>query len=329
MRISRFAVALAMAGSALVSTISGSVLAQPPQRPLLPLKAWTLPDYHAVDVSDAFTLPADIVFDSVAAVTTTGKGNLLVLQRGPNPFLEFSPDGSFIRTFGSGDDFSRSHGLRLDSDGNMWVTDVGAHWVRKLDSEGRILMTLGTPGQKGLWDEAAGQHLFDQPNETALDSKGNVYVAQGHGVGEPRVLKFDPRGNFIRQWGMRGDGAGEFFAAHSIEIDSDDILYVADRENMRIEMFDTEGNFLNQWVYDAMVCGIYLHEDGFMYMTSGFDGEFAKIDMATGALLGSQGSPGKNNGQFGEAHYLVLDGDENVYIADVVNRRVQKYAKEH
>ena len=302
--------------------------AQPPQRPLLPLTTWSLPDYHAVDVSEAFKLPDSIVFDSVAAVTTNSKGNVLVLQLGPVPFLEFTVDGTLVRAFGNGDDFSRSHGLRLDAQDNMWVTDVGAHFVRKLDSNANILLTLGTPGQAGDWDEATGQHLFNQPNETAIDSQGNLYVAQGHGVAEPSVLKFNANGEFLAQWGARGTGPGEFFAAHSIEIDSNDVLYIADRENMRIEMFDTQGNFLQQWSYDAMVCGIYLHDDGFMYMTSGFDGEFAKIDMSTGALLGSLGSPGKGNGQFGEAHYLVLDSDQNVYVADVVNRRVQKYARD-
>lgn len=149
-------------------------------------------------------------------------------------------------------------------------------------------------------------------------------MVTGHGVAEPRVLKFSPDGKFIKQWGGRGEGPGQFFAAHSIEIDANDVLYIADRENMRIELFDTEGNYQSEWKYNAMVCGIYLHNDGFMYMTSGFDGEFAKLDM-TGKLLGALGSPGTENGQFGEAHYLVLDAANNVFVADVVNRRVQVY----
>src|SRR5690606_10090211 len=142
-----------------------------------------------------------------------------------------------------------------------------------------------------------------------------------------KILKFSADGEFITQWGGRGEGPGEFFAAHSIEIDDNDNIYVADRENFRIEIFDTEGNFQNEWKFNAMVCGIYLHDDGFMYMTTGFDGEFAKVDMM-GNLIGSMGSPGKANGQFGEAHYMVLDADENVFISDVVNRRVQKYRKD-
>jgi len=308
-------------------TFSSLTSAQAPQRPLIPLDTWSLPDYHAVDVSEAFKLPAGLEFASVASVAMTPQGNLLVLHRGPQPFLEFDSSGNLLRAFGDGSGFSRLHGLRIDAAGNLWITDVGAHFVRKLDKDGKELLTLGTPGTAGDWNEAAGTRLFNQPNETAIDSQGNLYVVQGHGVSEPKVLKFDANGSFIKQWGSRGEGPGQFFAAHSIEIDANDTLYIADRENMRIELFDTEGTYLREWNYNAMVCGIYLHDDGFMYMTSGFDGEFAKLDME-GKLLGSLGSPGEGNGQFGEAHYLTLDANGNVYVADVITRRVQKYQKD-
>ena len=311
----------------LLLSVSASVMAQPPQRPLIALDTWSLPGYRAVDSAEAFKLPAGVEFGQIAAVTTTKGGNLLVLNRGPQPFLEFAADGTLVRSFGDAQLFNRAHGLRLDDAGNMWVTDVGLHVVYKMDMNGKVLLTLGTSGQTGDWDEAAGKHLFNQPNETALDSKGNLYVVQGHGVGDPRVFKFDTNGKFIKQWGSRGTAEGQFFAAHAIEIDATDTLYVADRENMRIERFDTEGKYLGEWKYNAMVCGLYLHDDGHFYITSGFDGEWAKLD-TDGKLMGSLGSPGMANGQFGEAHYLALDGDDNVYIADVVNKRVQKYAKE-
>ena len=301
-------------------------LAQAPQRPLLPLNTYALPDYHAVEVSEAFTMPAGMAFDSVAAVDMNAAGHLIVLHRGAQPFLEFDADGNLLRAFGPEGMFSRSHGLRIAPDGSMWVTDVGAHFVRKFSADGETLLTLGTPGEAGEWNEATNSHLFNQPNETALDSKGNLYVVSGHGVAEPKVLKFSPTGEFIKQWGGKGAGPGQFFAAHAIQIDASDKLYIADRENFRIEIFDTEGNYLSEWTFNAMVCGLYLH-NGFMYMTSGFDGEWAKIDMM-GNLLGSLGSPGMSNGQFGEAHYLVLDKADNVYISDVVNRRVQKYQKD-
>lgn len=307
-------------------TLGNPASAQPPNRDLIPLDAWSLHGYSPLSVDEAFEFPEGMSFDSVASLAFNSQGHLIVLHRGEQPFLEFDADGRLLRTFGDASLFNRSHGLRIDADDNLWVTDVANHVVMKISSEGELLMTLGTAGEAGAWDEHAGTRLFDQPNEVNFDSAGNLYVVQGHGPAEPRVLKFRPDGTFIKQWGSRGDGEGQFAVAHAIEIDDQDRLYVADRENFRIQMFDTEGNYLDEWQFNAMVCGLYLHDDGHMYMTTGFDGEFAKLD-AEGRVIGAIGSPGRGLGQFGEAHYIVLDSDDHAYISDVVNRRVQVYHK--
>lgn len=300
--------------------------AQRPIRQLFPLQAYTLTEYVPVEYSEAFQMPDEFEGESYAAVAVNSSGNLVIFSRGSTPFLEFDTDGNFIRSFGEEGMIRRAHGFHVNADDSMWVTDVADHLVMKLDANANVLVTLGTKGQNGEWDESAGTHLFDQPNDIALDSAGNLYVAQGHGSGEPRVLKFSPDGEFITQWGERGYGEGQFWVAHSIDIDSNDVIYVADRENMRINRFDTEGNFLGEWSFEAMVCAIYLHDDGFMYITTGFDGQFAKVDM-TGRVMGAIGRPGRENGQFGEAHHLALDRDDNAYIADVILRRIQKFEK--
>ncbi|MEX2130756.1 MAG: peptidyl-alpha-hydroxyglycine alpha-amidating lyase family protein [Pseudohongiellaceae bacterium] len=310
----------------LLMLVSQFAVAQRPIRPLLPLRAYTLQDYTAVDFREALALPAAMEPASYAGAAMTLQGNLVILSRAAPPFLEFDPDGAFVRAFGRDDLLRRAHGMSIDREGNMWVTDVADHLVMKLDADANVLMTLGTKGEAGEWDTAAGNLLFNEPNDVALDSAGNIYVAQGHGGNTPRVLKFSPQGDFIMQWGSRGYGPGQFVAAHAIEIDADDVLYVADRENMRIQRFDTNGNLLREWKFDAMVCAIFLHADGFMYLTTGFDGEFAKVDM-DGNVLGAIGSPGTGNGQFGEAHALTMDAAGNAYIPDVINRRVQKFAK--
>ncbi len=305
--------------------IAPHAMAQRPVRQLLPLNAYNLQGYVPVPFEDAFSLPAEIETASYAGVAMNARGNLVILSRGNPTFLEFQTDGTFVRSFGDDDLLARSHGMHIDQDDNIWVTDVRDHVVMKLDSDGNVLMTLGSKGQAGEWDEAAGTHLFSEPNDVALDSSGNVYVAQGHGGDLPRVIKFNPDGEYITQWGSRGYGPGQFVAAHSIDVDQNDVIYVADRENMRIQRYDTEGNRLRTWDFDAMVCAIYWHEDGYLYITTGFDGEMAKVDNV-GKVIGSIGSPGSGNGQFGEAHHLTVDAEENVYVSDVILRRVQKFA---
>ena len=303
------------------------VSAQRPNRQLFPLQAYTLTEYVPIEYSEAIAMPDDFQGESYAGVAINPQGNLVVFSRGETPFLEFDSNGRFVRSFGEPGMVRRAHGLHIERDGTMWVTDVADHMVMKLDPNGNVLMSLGTKGQNGEWDEAAGNHLFDQPNDIALDSAGNFYVVQGHGAGEPRVLKFNSAGEFITQWGSRGYGPGEFWVAHAIEIDGADIVHVADRENMRIHRFDTEGNLQAVWDFDAMVCAMYLHDDDHMYITTGFDGQVAKL-ADDGKVIGAIGRPGPDNGQFGEAHALTLDREDNVYVSDVILRRIQKFEKQ-
>jgi len=303
------------------------VSAQRPNRQLFPLQAYTLTEYAPVEYSEAIAMPDEFQGESYAGVAINTRGNLVVFSRGETPFLEFDSNGRFVRSFGEPGMVRRAHGLHIEADGTMWVTDVADHTVMKLDQDGNVLMSLGTKGQNGEWDEAAGNHLFDQPNDIAIDSAGNIFVVQGHGSGEPRVLKFSADGEFITQWGSRGYGPGEFWVAHAIEIDADDVVHVADRENMRIHRFDIAGTLLGVWDFDAMVCAMYLHDDDHMYITTGFDGQVAKL-AADGKVIGAIGRPGSANGQFGEAHALTLDKEDNVYVSDVILRRIQKFEKQ-
>jgi DNA-binding beta-propeller fold protein YncE len=259
---------------------------------------------------------------SVASVDFTPEGNVMILHRGDQAFLEFDTEGNFVRSFGEGM-FVRVHAFRYGPDGNIWAADGNGQTLTLMTPDGEVLRTWGTSGERGLWDPVAGTALFDEPNEMAWASNGDMFLVQGHTRGEPRVLKFDSAGNFIKMWGSRGTGPGQFSVPHSIVIDENDRLYVADRENQRIQIFDTEGTYVDEWTFDAMACALYLADDGYMYMTTGFDAQIVKLDME-GNVLGVTGSSGDGPNQYGEAHYLAVGPDQTIYVADVVNRRVEK-----
>jgi len=295
------------------------------QRPSIPPRAIDGPPLAVTPVAldAAFAMPDGIGFESVADVDIAADGHIVVLHRGPQAIMEFDRDGRFLRAFGEGL-FRRSHSLTIDADGNYWTTDFATHVVLKLSPAGEVLLTLGTVGQAGNWDEAAGTRLFNEPNDVAFDSAGNIYISQGHGRGDPRIMKFDPAANFVMAWGVRGSLPGDFAVPHSLAIDANDLIYVADRENRRIQVFDTDGRFVKGWLYYGMACSLKLH-GGYLYMTTGFDGQIVKLDPADGAVLGVTGQPGDGLGEFGEAHFLAVSDDDEIFVADVVNRRVQKY----
>ena len=144
--------------------------------------------------------------------------------------MEFDRDGKFIRGFGDGF-FDRPHGLRIDAQDNIWTTDVASHVVYKMNPQGRIQLMLGNKGAAGEFHPYGHLRLLNEPNDVAVAPNGEIYVVQGHGRAEPRVLKFDRDGNFIKAWGKKGKGPGEFDIAHSIAIDAKGLVYVADRNN--------------------------------------------------------------------------------------------------
>jgi DNA-binding beta-propeller fold protein YncE len=307
-----------------VAVIAVTVIPVLAQRPDIPPQAIAAPAlaYDALAPSAAVDLPTGTEFGQVASAALDSHGHLIVLNRGERAFFEFDAAGKFVRAFGEGL-FVRAHGLYIDRDDFMWVTDVSAHVVMKLDSDGNVLMTLGTPGEAGEWNEATGSHAFDQPTDVAVGPDGSVFVTQGHGQGDPRVLKFDQDGRFLKSWGGRGTQPWQFAVAHSIVIDGDGLVYIADRENRRIQVFDLDGEFVKGWLYRGMACSLDLAPDGYLYMTTGFDAQIVKLDL-NGVVLGVTGRPGEGTGEYGEAHDLVVNSASEIFVADVVNRRLQK-----
>ena len=282
------------------------------------------PSLDYVPVADSFTLPLGMNLGATSGVAINSKGNIFVLSRGPDPLIEFDGSSKFIRSVVDRFFFDRPHGLRIDANDNIWATDVAGHVVYKFSPEGRILLVLGVRGSPGVMHQYGHLPLFNEPNDVAFAPNGDVYVAQGHGRAEPRISKFDRHGNFIKAWGKKGKGPGEFTIAHSVAVDAKGLLYVADRNNQRIQVFDPDGTYLRESRHPGTPCGLHIGADQHIWLAHGHAGQVLKLDL-DGRVLGAMGRQGKGLGQFGEAHFITVSARNEIFVADTLNWRVQKF----
>jgi sugar lactone lactonase YvrE len=305
------------ATSTLFMTACSFALAQRPLDPAL-LAPQTAAELDYIAVANPLSIPAGIVTGAPASVAIDKHGHLWVLYRGARPLTEFKNDGKFLRAFGEGL-FVLPHGLKFDGDGNMWATDLVGHVVYKLSPRGRILLKLGTEGQ-------AGQ--INEPNDVAVGTNGNIFVAQGHtpsAIGDPRVVKFDKSGKFIKSWGGNGSGPGQFKVAHGIAIDASGRLWVADRENQRIQLFDQDGNYIREMKYAGLPCSLQIG-DKYIYMVNGYAGQILRLDL-DGKVLAAIGKAGPGPGEFGEAHSIAVSAKGEIWVADSINSTVHKFVR--
>ena len=283
------------------------------------------PDLGYVPVPHSFHLPDGMTWGAPSSVAMTSTGHILIFHRGSSPLVEFDQDGKFVRAL-TVEPYERPHGLRVDAQDNIWMTDVNGHTVTKMNQQGKVLLVLGTKGRAGEWNEATSSHLLNEPTDLAIGPMGDIFVVEGHGRPESRVLRFDKAGKFIKSWGGKGTGPGQFDIAHSIVIDRTGLVYVADRQNRRIQIFDTDGKFIKEWKYAGLPCGLYITPDQQMYMLSGFAGQILKLDRE-GKAVAATGQPGKGLGEFGEAHYMSFGPHGEIYVADTINAVLHKFVK--
>ncbi|OFW28659.1 MAG: hypothetical protein A3H97_14635 [Acidobacteria bacterium RIFCSPLOWO2_02_FULL_65_29] len=283
------------------------------------------PDLGYKPVPHGLQLPQGVTMGAPSSVDVTKDGHLLVFNRGPFPLLEFDRNGAFVRSMGEGR-YVRPHGFRLDPQGNIWTTDVNGHTVTKMSPQGDVLLTIGVKGQAGEWNEAANSRLLNEPTDLAFGAAGEVFLLQGHGRGEPRVLKLDRSGKLTKSWGGLGKGPGQFDTSHSIIVDAKGLVYVADRQNRRVQIFDGEGRYIKEWKYAGLPCGLYFGPGQQLYLVSGFAGQILKLD-ANGKAIAATGQPGKGLGEFGEAHYMSMGPQGEIYVADTVSARLHKFVK--
>jgi sugar lactone lactonase YvrE len=304
---------------------SSWAVAQRPSDPAM-LVPESAPPLDYVFVPNAVTLPEGVTMGAPASVAFDAQGHLLVLTRGDKTFFEFDADGHFLRSFGDSL-FVRAHGLHIDRQGNLWATDVRGHVVVKMDRNGNTLLTLGAFGEAGEWNEANGSRKLNQPNDVAIGTNGDIFVVQGHTPGlegDARVLKFRGDGTFIKSWGGKGTGPGQFQVAHGIDIDANGQLWVADRENQRVQIFDPDGTFIRELKYHGLPCDVVIGRE-YIHMVNGFAGQVLRLDLA-GKVLAALGQPGEGPGEFGEAHMLAVHDRGDIYVADSVGAALLKFA---
>lgn len=232
-------------------------------------------------------LPAGMGWGQVISVYPDAHANVWVFHRKDPPILEFDRFGKFVKGFGAGM-FVMPHGLTVDRDGNIWATDQNGkdgkgQQAIKFSPEGKVLMTLGKAGIAG-----PGNDTFNGPCDVAVAANGDIFVADGHG-GETnaRVVKFSKDGKFIKTWGKKGTGPGEFDTLHRLAMDSKGRLFVADRGNSRIQIFDQEGNFIAQWRQFGRPSGIFISKDDTLYSVDSQSDEKTNPGVKRGIRVGS------------------------------------------
>ncbi len=304
-----------LAGSALLVLIALVAVA------IEPLNIRAQDTYQQVD---NWGLPAGGVWGVISAVGVDAKDNVFAFKRADpgqtsgslnSRIMVFDSSGKLLRSWG--DNFVLSaHGLRLDNNGFVWITDKTGDQVFKFSPDGDLLMTLGKKGVAGDMDS---RDAFNGPTDVAVAKNGDIFVSDGESS-NARVVKFSKDGTFIKSWGTRGSGPGQLRDPHSIALDSAGHVYVANRGNKRIEVFDSDGKYLNQLPQFGAPACIYISKDDTLYVSAGAPQNWVMIGTTDGKVLG------KISGLTGP-HWVTVDSTGAVYVAEVPGMSLKKFAK--
>lgn len=260
--------------------------------------------------------PEDWTLGPCSAVAVSRKGEIYLFHRGKHPVLCFDADGKFLRSWGD-DLIKTAHGLRVDRDDNVWVTDIGGHRVYKFASTGKLLLALGT-GKPGVENDQ-----FNKPTDVAFGPDGEFFVSDGYG--NTRVMKFSSEGRFLKSWGTAGKAPGEFNLPHAIVVDASGRVLVGDRENNRIQIFDRDGKLLEAWPGFAPY-GLAFNNEGVLFVATGREHDVLCLN-ASGKIQRRWGRKGTAPGEFDLPHMLAFDATGNLYVAEVGGSRLQKLVK--
>jgi len=295
---------------------------------------------HFAAIQDRWSLPTGQSWPEVAGVAVDSRDRLFVFNRGDHPVIIFDRDGNFLSSWGEGM-FVRPHGITIGPDDTVYCTDDKDHTVRKFTPDGRLLMTLGTSGQPSNTGatnmdyrtiQRAGPP-FHYPTNLALAADGTIFISDGYG--NARVHVFTPDGRLLRSWGEPGNGPGQFHLPHGIAVDHGGTVYVADRENSRIQLFTSHGKYVASWTDVVRPCQVFIWKEQRIYVAElGFraglwsgmpapdadtvGGRVSVFD-CDGKLLSRWGG-GRNScaaGDFFAPHGICVDSQGTIYVGEV------------
>jgi len=270
-------------------------------------------------------------------VTIDAQDHIYIITR-HNPAVQvYETDGTLLRAWNV-EDPNGAHFIRIGPAGNVWAANITNHTVRQYTPDGKLLMTLGEPGRAG-----ADRNHFDRPTDMVILPNGAIFVTDGYN--NRRIIHFDAAGKYMNQWGQEGTEPGQFALPHSIVADSRGRLYVADRENARIQVFDTEGELLAVWDDLIAPWGLWISKDDEIWAC----GSSVKKTEGTGELnilpppdqvalkLNSKGkilrrvpltmttTPPGDSGELNWVHGIAFDSKGNLYLTDIQGHRAQKF----
>ncbi len=285
-------------------------------------------------------LPTGWDLIEVTAVATDSDDRVYVFNRGEHPVAIFSPEGEFLSSWGEGV-FARAHGITIGPDDSVYCVDDLDHTVKKFSLDGQLLLTLGISGRfsdTGATSvdyrniERAGAP-FNFPTNLAVSPSGDLYIADGYG--NARIHRFSAEGELLSSWGEPGDGPGQFHIPHGIAIDQHGTVYVADRENSRIQIFTSDGQYVTEWNEIARPCEVFIDNESNVfvaelgYRAGMWSGTHAPTPDATGGRMsvfnlkgellarwGGSGDPCAP-GEFFATHDVWVDSRGDVYVGEV------------
>ncbi|MCS6852203.1 MAG: peptidyl-alpha-hydroxyglycine alpha-amidating lyase family protein [Gemmataceae bacterium] len=303
--------------------------------------------YPRVNVATAYVVdpnwpqkPADYHWGPVPGIAVDAQDRVYVFTRAQPPVQVYrASDGKLLMAWGQGI-IGSAHHIKIGPDGHVWVADIGHHQVMKFTPEGKLLLAIGTKGHPGC----DATHL-DRPTDMAITLAGDVFVSDGYG--NARIVHFNKDGKYVKEWGTLGSKPGQFSIPHAIAVDPKGRLYVADRNNVRVQVFDQDGRLLDVWHNLVTPWGFHVEADGTLWVCGSSPMQWRATDNALGCPPKDQlfmrfdpsgkllqlwtvpkGIDGlERPGECNWVHAIATDSQGNIYVGDIVGKRAQKFVK--